>query len=445
VNKLKIGSMVGMMKVVDFKNGNPVFKTTNPETIKMMENMTKPELRKGISQRGNSLQVVTRKRIEGQQRPLIISGSIKIAEYDTLDEAVKEAEKLKDLQEKEISTTGFNNTLKKKIRTVGILGEVMPEVIEEKEAEGKDTTNQTSYMKDILEYFPRDIRLDAMQTQDHYKNFKKKIKEVILHRVRNHKKTYNSRSLNKRLGFLRDTFRFAITNKLLHVDKLLDTGRVSSDMGWKDDAVIESKGKNIISPQVEQEIVDEAIFDGEQEFVDAFRWLLNGYGMRLEFEFQKFTVDNITFPRGKDKKFTINFFRNKTKKWSGELPMNEVTKEIALRYRERAFARADKKLFPNMTKRKLRTLFDRYTKRLGLVGDKKITPYCTKHTFITRLAENKVPVKTISILAGITVETALGYYNQVTDEGMVEAMQSLENDSSKVVSMIGHNRKMLNK
>ena len=68
-----------------------------------------------------------------------------------------------------------------------------------------------------------------------------------------------------------------------------------------------------------------------------------------------------------------------------------------------------------MTKRKLRTLFGRYTKRLGLVGTNKITPYCTKHTFITRLAENKTPVKTISVLAGVTVETALGYYNRVTD------------------------------
>ena len=28
--------------------------------------------------------------------------------------------------------------------------------------------------------------------------------------------------------------------------------------------------------------------------------------MRLEFEFQKFTIDNITFPRGLDKKFTID-------------------------------------------------------------------------------------------------------------------------------------------
>ena len=49
-----------------------------------------------------------------------------------LDEAIKEAKKLKDLQEKQISTTGFNNSLKKKIRTVGVLGEVLEEVLKEK-------------------------------------------------------------------------------------------------------------------------------------------------------------------------------------------------------------------------------------------------------------------------------------------------------------------------
>ena len=46
--------------------------------------------------------------------------------------------------------------------------------------------------------------------------------------------------------------------------------------------------------------------------------------------------------------------------------MNEVTKEIALRYRSVAFARAMKSYFTTMTKRKLRTLFERYSKRLQL-------------------------------------------------------------------------------
>lgn len=398
------------------------------------------ELPKGINQRGNSLQVVTRKRIQGQPRPLIISGSIKIAEYDSLDEAVKEAKKLKDLQEKQISTTGFNNSLNKKVRTVGILGEVLEEVLKEKENLASYNCIVT-YAKDILEYFPRDIRLDAMQTQDHYKNFKIKMQEIIIARPENNLKSYNTRSLNKRLGLLRDVFRYAIKNRLLAVEKLLDPNPASigRDMGWNNDAVIETKQKNIISRQEEQDIVDEALLDGEQEFVDAFRWLLNGYGMRLDFEFQKLTIDNIKFPRGKDTKFTINFFRNKTKKWSGDLPMNETNKEIALRLRSVAFARSDKKLFPNMTKRKLRTLFERYSKRLGL----DITPYCTKHTYISRLAEAGTPVKTISRLAGITPETAYKHYEQVSDEGMEQAMKKLDDSNSKVVAMFGHNRKLI--
>ena len=384
---------------------------------------------------------MTRKRVKGQDKPLVLSGAIQIEEYTSLQEAIDEAVKLKELQRKEIATTGFNNTLKKKVRTVGILGEVIDAVLKEKEHMAS-YVNHKIYAKDVLEYFPRDIKLHEMQTQQHYKDFKVKMQELILARPNNNLGSFNTRSLNKRLGFLRDVFKYALSNRLLSSDKLLDSSpdAVGRHMGWKNEAVIETKQKNIISPQDEQDIVDEATFDGEQEFVDAFRWLLNGYGMRIEFEFQKLTIDCIKFPRGKDTKFTINFFRNKTKKWSGDLPMNEVTKEIALRYRSVAFARADKKLFPNMTKRKLRTLFEKYSKRLQL----DITPYCTKHTFITRLAENKVPVKTISKLAGISVDTALKYYNQVSDEGMEEAMQSLENDSSKVVSMYGHNRRLQN-
>ena len=53
-----------------------------------------------------------------------------------------------------------------------------------------------------------------------------------------------------------------------------------------------------------------------------------------------------------------------------------------------------------------------------------------------------MPIKTICKLVGISQDTAIKYYNQVSDEGMEEAMQSLENYSSKVVSMYGHNRRL---
>ncbi len=400
--------------------------------------MNEVSIPKGVYRRGDSLQVVTRKN-RHNDKPLIISGAIKINDHTSLQDAVNEAKKLKELQQKTIATTGFNNSLKKKVKTVGVLCEVIDEVLKEKENMAS-YTNHKIYAKDIFEYFPKDIKLHDMQTQEHYDNFRIKMKKIIIARPTNNLGSYNTRSLNKRLGFLRDVFKHALKHRLLSADKLLDNSpdAIARHMGWKNEAVIETKQKNIISPQDEQDIVDEATFDGEQEFVDAFRWLLNGYGMRIEFEFQNLTIDLIKFPRGKDKKFTINFFRNKTKTWSGDLPMNEVTKEIALRYRSVAFAREDKKLFPTMNKRKLRTLFEKYSKRLQL----NITPYCTKHTFITRLAENKVPIKTICKLVGISQDTAIKYYNQVSDEGMEEAMQSLENDSSKVVSMYGHNGRL---
>ena len=54
-----------------------------------------------------------------------------------------------------------------------------------------------------------------------------------------------------------------------------------------------------------------------------------------------------------------------------------------------------------------------------------------------RLCETKTPVKVISKLAGISIETVLKYYAQETPEALREAVNSI-NDSN-VVSMMGHN------
>jgi len=398
-------------------------------------------IEKGIYDRGSSLHVITRKRIKNSKQPLILTTPIKKADYDSIEQALAEARKVKTKQLQEISSFGFDNSDKKKVRVHGLLGETIEKVSKEKEKENTSSGHEI-FAKDVLTYFPSSIKLKDMQTVTHYDNFVAKMKDIILNREANNLGSVNTRTINKRLGFLRDIFRYGMKERSLDRFDLLDPEKAHGHMGWKNLKVIQSQQKNVITPETEQQIVDEAIFDGETEFVDAFRWLLNGYGMRIEFEFQKLTIDAIKFPRGKDRSFTISFLRNKTNTWAKDLPMNKITQEIALRYREKAMKRTDRKLFPNMTKRKLRTLFEKYTKRLGLVGQNKITPYCTKHTFVTRLAENGVPVKTISKLAGITIETALNYYNQTTDEGMIKAMQTLEDDSSKVVPMYGHNRKL---
>ena len=41
--ELPIGTMVGSMKLVAYKNGNPVFKPTNPKTLDMIKSLNKKE------------------------------------------------------------------------------------------------------------------------------------------------------------------------------------------------------------------------------------------------------------------------------------------------------------------------------------------------------------------------------------------------------------------
>ena len=202
-------------------------------------------------------------------------------------------------------------------------------------------------------------------------------------------------------------------------------------MGWTNETVVEPQHKPALTNQEVSDVIAEAMLDREVEFADAFAWLVDT-GMRHETEFRKFTIDNIDF-----KKMTICFFREKTQEWSQHINLTLRCQEIAKRYRPIAMKREDRRMFPNMTKSKVRTLFARYGKRLSL---KNFTPYCTKHTFITNLSL-KVSPKIISAIAGIAVETALTYYNQVKPSEIKKAMATL-NDDSSVVSMMGHNRKV---
>ena len=79
------------------------------------------------------------------------------------------------------------------------------------------------------------------------------------------------------------------------------------------------------------------------------------------------------------------------------------------------------------------------------------TPYITRHTFGTRLAERGVTPKVISVMMGHTCpETAQRYYIKATDKGLARAVKltqlsEKEYDSflENVNSMAGHNSKGL--
>ena len=398
------------------------------------------KLHSGIYLRGETLAVHTRKKmiVDGEQ--------VKDSEYDTIlikdtsdtsfKKALAEAIKLKEKHNEALVPANYYSRKNgKKTISKGTLSPCLQMTFDKQWENGNNVANIKIYMRDILNYFSPDITLEDMQTPEHYNGFVKFMQKTIEERPSNDLSTYNTRSTNHRLSVLRETFRGAIARRMMEQSKLLNPDLRVKDMGWSNLHVIESKSKKPISREDEAKVMDLAYANNDEEHADAMQFKINGLGMRLQFEFYdpKFNIDYIDY-----KNKTINFFRHKTQQWSGDLPLNDIAYRICVKYRENAIAHKSRKLFPNVTVRSMRTFFDKYGRLLEI---KDFTPYATKHTFITRLCETKTPVKVISKLAGISIETVLKYYAQETPEALREAVNSI-NDSN-IIPLMGHNSKGL--
>jgi integrase len=130
-----------------------------------------------------------------------------------------------------------------------------------------------------------------------------------------------------------------------------------------------------------------------------------------------------------------------------EMPLTQRMYEIAKRRRKDAIQRPDRKVFPSSASSR-RCNWDKHIKSCNF--NKHFTPYTTRHTFITRLAEANVNPKVAMELAGHSViETTMTYYTKSSNKLLVNAMKALENtrpdlqetdDSTVELSnMIGHN------
>ena len=237
--------------------------------------------------------------------------------------------------------------------------------------------------------------------------------------------TVSTKTINKRLGLLRDIFRYGIAHGLLDQSKLLNPDLRITNMGWENLAIITVKKKMALTGEEERKVLDKAKEMGDHEFCDAFVWL-NDTGMRQRSEFLKFTIDNVDFKRN-----FVNFYRPKTNV-NTKVFLTPRAKEIALRLKDRANLREDKRVFGHFTQRSMRTLFDKYRK-LCKIPD--FTPYVTRHTFMTKLGKNKTPPPTIAVLGGVTIETAQKYYVHSNTEMEEEAIENLNGTND----MRGHN------
>jgi integrase len=409
------------------------------------------QLPKGIRIRGNALAVQTKRNVrkaDGTVKEAGMYGTVVInypkncnpeARAVIFDEAIAEAKKLRKLHIEQLTSRGgADPTLRKRVSVHGTLETTMEKLFIKRWGDcttGNDR-NVRHYINDIYSYFPKDIRLVDMQTDDMYEGFVKHCKEVVIAREANNYHTVNTRTVNKRLGILRLLFRYAIRLNLLEQSKLLNPDIRVGNMGWENLPEQECKRRFPLSKEQELEIIDVAMGRDDTTFVDMFIWLLET-GMRVDTEFLKFTVQDVNF-----KENFVYFFRPKTNKWS-KVPLSDKCIEIANRLRILAMERGDRKMFGHIHQRQVRTYFEKYKKLCKL---EDFTKYIPRHTFLCRLGKSGEQPKVIMRLGGHKcIETAQKFYIEADDEDLDNAIEKINNfkdKPKKVISDavgIGHN------
>ena len=354
-----------------------------------------------------------------------------------LDEAIAE----KNLAKKHIAIHGLDSTTIKQ-RAVGTLGEVYNLVFEKRWKGTPQERNMHIFASDLFAYFPKSITMADMQTHEHYDNFIEFMEKRISERKMNNRGTYKTTTTNRRLGVIRCCIAYAIEHGLLHKVKVLNNDpKEENNYGWKNLKVAKVKDKNTLTKADEAEVIAKAKELGDDEFADAYAWLID-VGMRYESEFQTFTIKDINW-----KKKTICFYRGKIGDWSVNLPLSKRAWSIALRYKDVALTRTSQRMF-SLSKHKIEAMFRKY-KELCDIEDH--TPYITRHTFGTRLGERGVIPKIIAKMMGHScTETAQKYYIKATDKGMERAVKLAELSDEQFDSfldnqndLIGHNSKGL--
>lgn len=360
--------------------------------------------------------------------------------------ALAEAIQIKHQLHKGLLTTGFASTHQAKALGVGKLQEVFEDMFQNKwgnKSELRQANYVRQYFNDVAEYFKPDFKLNLL-TIDMIEDFKSWVAIKIAERPANGMGSVSNNSINKRLGVIREVLRYAIKKRLLKPDEVPNPDPRVNNMGVVDLPRGDSKQKPAFTLQEQETFIQNVRDFGNDWFADLITVGFD-FGMRQEGELFHFTVDNINFGRK-----TIQWFRPKIGVWSEETPINERCLAIFKKYREVAMQRKDRAMFP-YSKSKMRSAWDKYIKLCNF--NIKFTPYCTRHTYITRLAEAGVNPKVCQKLAGHKViETTLRYYTKTSSKLLTDAMEKMQNQvadyekSLKLVhnvkptpSMVGHN------
>ena len=337
----------------------------------------------------------------------------------------------------QLSNPNFTSFHKPQSVGVGTLGSVFDMMFKSQWglASEKQQYLVKHFFNDLKEYFGYDKSL-AYWTEEMISEFHTWLAKKIAERPKNMTGTVSNNSINKRNGVLRSIKKYALKKRLLTNDQLINPDPRIKNMGIKDLPRGETKRKPAFAEFEQEQMLALMLKCNDQFWYDNWAWAFDS-GMRHEGELDSFTIDNVDFGRK-----TVTFWRSKTKGYSVEMHLTPRMLEIAKRQIKNAKARPDRKVFPTSATQR-RNNWDKYIRMCNF--NQNFTPYTTRHTFITRLAEKNVNPKVTMELAGHSViETTLTYYTKSSSQVLYNAMLALTNgrdDSSETVedTMIGHN------
>jgi integrase len=340
----------------------------------------------------------------------------------------------------QLSNPNFTSFHKPKAVGTGTLGSVfdMMFVSEWGQASEKQQYLVKHFFNDLKEYFGYDKSL-AYWTEEMISEFHTWLAKKIAERPKNMTGTVSNNSINKRNGVLRSIKKYALKKRLLTNDQLINPDPRIKNMGIKDLPRGETKRKPAFAEFEQEQMLALMLKCNDQFWYDNWAWAFDS-GMRHEGELDSFTIDNVDFGRK-----TVTFWRSKTKGYSVEMHLTPRMLEIAKRQIKNAKARPDRKVFPTSATQR-RNNWDKYIRMCNF--NQNFTPYTTRHTFITRLAEKNVNPKVTMELAGHScIETTLTYYTKSSSQVLYNAMLALTNgrddsnnaEEDTLNSMSGHN------
>ena len=202
--------------------------------------------------------------VNGKKEQKRLTSTVKLGEFDnqkTFDDAFTKAfsegkrkKMVMDVEVSKKSTALFNKT---KVATIGTFGNALDALWDKQYANQEQGKNVKSYMTDVLNYFPKEKKLNSF-TVEGIDDFKKHMHEVISNRTHCGSGTVSNSSINKRLGVIRETFRYALKHRLMGSDDLPNPDIRLKNMGVEDLRRSASQHKPVLDVQQESSLIQAA-------------------------------------------------------------------------------------------------------------------------------------------------------------------------------------------